>query len=82
SAGNHAQGVALAAQMLGIHAIAYMPVDASVPKLRATRGSGAEVRQVGESVDEALGAARAEAARSGRPLIHPFDHLDVVTGQG
>ncbi|GAB6939704.1 threonine ammonia-lyase [Isoptericola variabilis] len=82
SAGNHAQGVALAAQMLGIHAIVYMPVDASVPKLRATRGYGAEVRQVGESVDEALVAARAEAARSGRTLIHPFDHLDVVTGQG
>ncbi|MCK9794919.1 threonine ammonia-lyase [Isoptericola sp. 4D.3] len=82
SAGNHAQGVALAAQMLGIHAIVYMPVDASVPKLAATRGYGAEVRQVGDSVDEALGAARAEAARSGRTLIHPFDHLDVVTGQG
>jgi len=82
SAGNHAQGVALAAQMLGIHAIVYMPVDASVPKLAATRGYGAEVRQVGESVDEALVAARAEAARSGRTLIHPFDHLDVVTGQG
>jgi threonine dehydratase len=82
SAGNHAQGVALAAQMLGIHAIVYMPVDASVPKLAATRGYGAEVRQVGDSVDEALVAARAEAARSGRTLIHPFDHLDVVTGQG
>jgi len=82
SAGNHAQGVALAAQMLGIEAIVYMPVDASVPKLAATRGYGAEVRQVGASVDEALVAARAEAARSGRTLIHPFDHLDVVTGQG
>jgi len=82
SAGNHAQGVALAAQMLGIEAVVYMPVDASVPKLAATRGYGAEVRQVGASVDEALVAARAEAARSGRTLIHPFDHLDVVTGQG
>ncbi|GAA1710988.1 threonine ammonia-lyase [Isoptericola hypogeus] len=82
SAGNHAQGVALAAQMLGIDAVVYMPVDASVPKLIATRGYGAEVRQIGTSVDEALVAARAEAARSGRTLIHPFDHLDVVTGQG
>ncbi|CAM3500869.1 threonine ammonia-lyase [Isoptericola cucumis] len=82
SAGNHAQGVALAAQMLGIDAVVYMPVDASVPKLAATRGYGAQVRQVGTSVDEALVAARAEAARSGRTLIHPFDHLDVVTGQG
>ncbi|AEG45178.1 threonine ammonia-lyase [Isoptericola variabilis] len=82
SAGNHAQGVALAAQMLGIHAVVYMPTDASVPKLVATRGYGAEVRQVGTSVDEALVAARAEAARSGRVLIHPFDHRDVVAGQG
>ncbi len=82
SAGNHAQGVALAAQMLGIHALVYMPTDASVPKLVATRGYGAEVRQVGTSVDEALVAARAEAARSGRVLIHPFDHRDVVAGQG
>lgn len=82
SAGNHAQGVALAAQMLGIDAVVYMPVDASVPKLSATRGYGAEVRQVGTSVDEALVAARGEAARSGRTLIHPFDHLDVVAGQG
>ena len=82
SAGNHAQGVALAAQMLGIDAVVYMPVDAPLPKLVATRGYGADVRQVGTSVDEALVAARAEAARSGRILIHPFDHLDVVTGQG
>jgi threonine dehydratase len=82
SAGNHAQGVALAAQLLGIHAIVYMPNDASVPKVQATRGYGAEVRQVGTSVDEALVSARADAARSGRVLIHPFDHRDVVAGQG
>jgi threonine dehydratase len=82
SAGNHAQGVALAAQMLGIEAVVYMPVDAALPKLVATRGYGAEVRQVGTSVDEALVAARADAATSGRVLIHPFDHRDVVTGQG
>lgn len=82
SAGNHAQGVALAAQMLGISAVVYMPVGASVPKLAATRGYGAEVRQLGSSVDECLVAAREECARTGRTLIHPFDHLDVVTGQG
>lgn len=82
SAGNHAQGVALAAQLLGIDAVVYMPVDAPLPKLQATRGYGADVRQVGTSVDDALVAARAEAARSGRVLIHPFDHRDVVTGQG
>ena len=82
SAGNHAQGVALAASMLGIDALVFMPVDAPLPKLSATREYGAEVRQVGGSVDEALAAARVEAARSGRILIHPFDHKDVVAGQG
>ncbi len=82
SAGNHAQGVALAAGMLGIDTVVYMPVDAALPKVAATRGYGAEVRMVGSSVDEALAAARVEAARSGRVLIHPFDHVDVVAGQG
>ncbi|WP_200836120.1 MULTISPECIES: threonine ammonia-lyase [Promicromonospora] len=82
SAGNHAQGVALAASMLGIDTVVYMPVDAALPKVAATRGYGAEVRMVGSSVDEALAAARVEAARSGRVLIHPFDHVDVVAGQG
>jgi threonine dehydratase len=82
SAGNHAQGVALGAQKLGLDAVVYMPVDAPLPKLAATRGYGADVRLVGTSVDEALIAARAEAARSGRVLIHPFDHPDVVAGQG
>ncbi|ACZ31650.1 threonine dehydratase [Xylanimonas cellulosilytica DSM 15894] len=82
SAGNHAQGVALAAQLLGIDAVVYMPVDAPLPKLAATRGYGADVRLVGTSVDEALVEARADAARTGRVLIHPFDHPDVVAGQG
>ncbi|MCL1869636.1 MAG: threonine ammonia-lyase [Promicromonosporaceae bacterium] len=82
SAGNHAQGVALGAQLLGIDAVVYMPVDAPLPKLAATRGYGADVRLVGSSVDETLTAARNEAARSGRILIHPFDHPDVVAGQG
>jgi len=82
SAGNHAQGVALAAQQLDIPAVVYMPQGASVPKLQATRGYGAEVRQVGTSVDEALAAARSESARTGQVLVHPFDHADVVAGQG
>ncbi|WP_282946784.1 threonine ammonia-lyase [Cellulomonas endometrii] len=82
SAGNHAQGVALAAQLLGIDAVVYMPVDAALPKIAATREYGAEVRQHGTSVDEALVAARAEAERTGRVLIHPFDHEDIVAGQG
>lgn len=82
SAGNHAQGVALAAGMLGIDAMVFMPQDAALPKVAATRGYGADVRLVGASVDEALVAARVEAARSGRILVHPFDHVDVVAGQG
>lgn len=82
SAGNHAQGVALAAGMLGIDAMVFMPQDAALPKVAATRGYGADVRLVGASVDEALVAARVEAARSGRILVHPFDHVDVVVGQG
>lgn len=82
SAGNHAQGVALAAKILGISAVVYMPVDAALPKVAATRDYGAEVRLHGTSVDEALVAARAEAERTGAVLIHPFDHPDVVAGQG
>ncbi len=82
SAGNHAQGVAYAARRLGIDAVVYMPVDASLPKIAATTAYGADVRLVGNSVDEALAAAREEAARTGRVFIHPFDHADVVAGQG
>ena len=82
SAGNHAQGVALAAQMLGIHATVFMPEGAPIPKEKATRGYGAEVRFHGHSVDEALVAARAHSAETGAVLIHPFDHFDIVTGQG
>lgn len=81
SAGNHAQGVALAAQLLGIDAVVYMPVDAALPKIAATKEYGAEVRLHGHSVDEALVEARAEEERTGRVLIHPFDHADIVAGQ-
>lgn len=82
SAGNHAQGVALAARMLGVSAVVYMPADAALPKVEATRNYGAEVRLWGATVDEALREARAVAERTGRVLIHPFDHPDVVAGQG
>ena len=81
SAGNHAQGVALAARMLGIAATIYMPEGAALPKLAATRGYGAEVRILGRTEDEALAEARAEAERTGQVVIHPFDHEDIVTGQ-
>lgn len=82
SAGNHAQGVALAAQLLGMSAVVYMPTDVALPKLEATQNYGAEVRLWGSTVDEALREARAVAERTGRVLIHPFDHPDIVTGQG
>jgi threonine dehydratase len=82
SAGNHAQGVALAAQLLGIKATVFMPEGAPIPKEKATRGYGAEVRFAGHSVDDALVAAKAFAAETGAVLIHPFDHIDIVTGQG
>jgi threonine dehydratase len=82
SAGNHAQGVALAAQLLGIHATVFMPEGANIPKEKATRGYGADVRFHGASIDQALLAARQFADETGAVLIHPFDHIDIVTGQG
>jgi len=82
SAGNHAQGVALAAQMLGIRARVYMPVGAAMPKVNATRGYGAEVEQVGLTLDEAMPHAQEYARRTGAVYVHPFDHADIVAGQG
>jgi threonine dehydratase len=82
SAGNHAQGVALAASLLDTSATVYMPVTAPLPKVAATRAYGANVRLEGSTVDEALAAAEAYAARSGSVFIHPFDHPDVIAGQG
>ncbi|QCB94385.1 threonine ammonia-lyase [Cellulomonas shaoxiangyii] len=82
SAGNHAQGVALAARLLGLESVVFMPVDAALPKIAATRGYGAHVHLVGTSVDEALVHAREHAERTGAVLIHPFDHPDVDAGQG
>jgi threonine dehydratase len=82
SAGNHAQGVALAAQLLGIRATVFMPLGAPIPKLMATRGYGAHVEQLGNSVDECLVRAKRFEAETGAVLIHPFDHPDIVAGQG
>ncbi|MGO1972722.1 MAG: threonine ammonia-lyase [Propionibacteriaceae bacterium] len=82
SAGNHAQGVALAGQLLGIAVTVFMPVGAPIPKLLATRGYGAEVRQVGNFLDESLVAAREFEVETEAVLIHPFDHADIVAGQG
>jgi threonine dehydratase len=82
SAGNHAQGVALAAQLLGCEATVFMPEAAPLPKVEATRAYGAQVRLGGATVDEALVAAGAFSAETGAVLIHPFDHADVIAGQG
>ena len=82
SAGNHAQGVALAAQMLGVRATVFMPERAALPKVGATRGYGATVHLVGATVDESLAQACAFAERTGAVLVHPFDHVDVIAGQG
>ncbi|MBL1065789.1 threonine ammonia-lyase [Streptomyces sp. 7-21] len=82
SAGNHAQGVALAASLLGVRSTVFMPEGAPLPKMAATREYGAEVRTHGQVVDEALVAAQEYAERTGAVLIHPFDHPDVVAGQG
>ncbi|MFT4083242.1 MAG: threonine ammonia-lyase [Nocardioides sp.] len=81
SAGNHAQGVALAAKMLGIPATVFMPEGAPIPKENATRGYGAEVVFSGEYLEQSMTAARAFAAETGAVLIHPYDHTDVVAGQ-
>jgi threonine dehydratase len=82
SAGNHGQGVALAAALLGIASTVFMPEGAPLPKVSATKGYGAAIEYVGSSVDDALVAAREFAERTGAVLIHPFDHPDVIAGQG
>jgi len=82
SAGNHAQGVAVAAARLGIKARIYMPLGVALPKLAATRGHGAEVVLHGHNVDEALAEAQRYAEESGAVFVHPFDNADIIAGQG
>jgi threonine dehydratase len=82
SAGNHAQGVALAARELGIRATIFMPVGVALPKLQATKDYGADVVLRGHVFDECLKAAREFAEQTGAVFIPPFDHPDVIIGQG
>ena len=82
SAGNHAQGVALAASLLGIRARIFMPVTAPLTKIEATKGYGAEVVLVGESFDETKELTIQEAQQTGEVFISPFDDRDVIEGQG
>ena len=81
SAGNHAQGVALASSLLGAKSTVFMPEGAPLPKVEATRKYGADVRFFGHTLDEALTEAITFAAATGAVLIHPFDHPDIVAGQ-
>ena len=82
SAGNHAQGVALAAKKLGIKATIFMPIGASLPKYNATKNYGANVILEGAVFGETLPAAKAYAEKKGAIFIPPFDHIDVIIGQG
>jgi threonine dehydratase len=82
SAGNHGQGVAFAADMLGAKATVVMPEGAPLPKIEATKSYGAEVILHGTTVEHALAKAKELAAEHGSIFIHPFEHPDVVLGQG
>ncbi len=82
SAGNHAQGVALAASMLDTKATIFMPEGAALPKIAATQGYGAQIEFAGTGVTEALVSATEFADTTGAILIHPFDHADILAGQG
>ena len=82
SAGNHAQGVALAASLIGIPSTVFMPAAASLPKVEATRRYGAEVILTGKDFGAAFDAATEHAREHGSVFVHPFDHPDVIAGQG
>jgi threonine dehydratase len=82
SAGNHAQGVALAASLTGRSSVIFMPRGAALPKVAATRAYGAEVRLEGEVVDDSITLAREYAAETGSVYVPPFDDPEVIAGQG
>jgi threonine dehydratase len=82
SAGNHAQGVALAAQELGCRATIVMPVTTPLIKIRAVEARGARVVLHGDSYDEAFVYADALAAKASLTFVHPYDDPDVIAGQG
>ncbi len=82
SAGNHAQGVAYAAKIYGAKAVIVMPTSTPIIKINRTKSYGAEVVLYGDVYDEACEYALKLAKEHGYTFIHPFDDLDVVTGQG
>lgn len=82
SAGNHAQGVAYAAKCYGVKAVIVMPTTTPLIKVNRTKGYGAEVILHGDVYDEACAHALELAEKNGYTFVHPFDDLDVATGQG
>lgn len=82
SAGNHAQGVALAAQLNNIKAVIVLPEYAPLTKITATKSYGAEVVLYGESFDEAVAHSRKLQEEHGYTYVHPFDDEEVIAGQG
>ena len=82
SAGNHAQGVAYAAKCYGVKAVIVMPTTTPLIKVNRTKGYGAEVILQGDVYDEACAYAYRLAEEKGYTFVHPFDDLDVATGQG
>ena len=82
SAGNHAQGLALAARIYGIPAVVVMAENATPSKVAATRGYGAEVVQYGSIWDDANERAKQLVRERGLTYVHPFDDLDLIAGQG
>ncbi len=82
SAGNHAQGVAYAAKCYGVKAVIVMPTTTPLIKVNRTKGYGAEVILYGDVYDEACAHALKLAGENGYTFVHPFDDLDVATGQG
>jgi threonine dehydratase len=82
SAGNHAQGVALAASFTGSPCTLFMPETAPIPKIKATQEYGADVRLVGVSLADAVEAAEEHSAASGAHFVHPYDDPLIVAGQG
>jgi threonine dehydratase len=82
SSGNHAQGVALAAKLLGLHATIVMPADAPASKLAATRGYGADVVIYDRRTEDRSAIARGIAAERGATIVPPFDDPAIVAGAG
>ena len=82
SAGNHAQGMALAASLTGHHATIFMPASAPLPKVEATKSYGAEVVIGGDAVDDCIERAKRFAAERGAVFVPPFDDPLIIAGQG